>query len=484
MGRYLDIDLDEGVLSEENLGWIHERILMDYGVNLELISEDGFQDKRLIEKIAQKYQLNEKWSDFRKLIFLKKDLKKFDESIEQRLQWEQGEIIRANKKSEIIESEKLSADKQNLREQESSKDQEVLKLYEKITEKEEKIKKKDKKKLKNISYEDCVAIMGYILTNSRVTEKDIILQYFMRHKYTQMAMNKYRFADERKDEKIDCRSRLKSLDVFPMKDSNCLPVFIKELQDILFTQKYIRLFDFTVFGSEREEAKGSLDITRYSYKYIEEIYSKLEGVSYENLYYLNDMLGISLTNTIFLCIYNRTQKYRQEGMEINYKIINKKLFDVATLLGKFKCIYSRDILAKIIFKFLLTFDVNKKQNIEEEINRMYESIGKACDQICSYLETNIDRINCYYRDLCDAKVWLYANDDLRYGFDEEMALTVERECEIWMKKYIRNKTVDKVIGNDAMKWRGDYKLREMKLIKEPDNLYAQLHMAVMKGIWR
>lgn len=479
MGRYLDMELNAGALSEENLDSIKERILKEYDIDLEKIARDGFQYTKLVKIIAQKCQLNGKLIDFRRLLFLEKDFKKFGESI-RRLQMTQGTIVRANKKRGNKGSYWSPAYHQNSKDQRLSEKQ-VIKLYKKI-----KKRKKDKLK-KMISLDDCTAIMSYILTNSILLEKDIILQYLMRYKYTQIATDKYFFSDERKNEKIDCRTRLKSIDSFPMKDSDSLPVFIKELQDILFTQKYIRMFEFTAFGSEkeREKEKGSLDITRYSYKYIEDLYSKMEGTSYENIYYLNDMLGISLTNTIFLCIYKMTKRYKKKNAEINYKILNEKIFDVAALLGKIKCIYCRDILAKVVFKYLLTFHNCKKQGTEdEEINRVYQSIGEACDQICDYLKINIDRINCYYSNLCDANAWLYANDNqLKLDFDNGAVSELEREWKIWMKKYFQSKAIDKVLGDYTRKSGNKYKIRKMKLIKEPDNLYAQIHMAVMKGIW-
>lgn len=480
MRRYLDVDLEVGVLNEEKLVQIRERIQRKYNIDLGAIARGEIQYGELNRMLVQKCHLNDVWGDFRRLLFLEKDLEKFEESIE-RLQRQQGRIIRANKKNEDTEIGGLSIDKQNLQKQKLSEDQ-VLKLYKEIKKKEKKIKKKE---LKKISYEDCVAMMEYILTNSRVLGKDIFLQYLMRYEYTQVAAKKYNFSAERKEEKIDCRSRLKCIDFFPMWDSDILPVFAKQLQDILFTQKYIRMFEFTVFGSEKEREKGSLDITRYSYKYIEDIYSKLMGTSYENFYYLNDMLGVSLTNTIFQCSYKMTCKNKKRDGEIQYKIINEKMFDVAAWLGKVKCIYCRDILANIIFKYLFSFNVKKKQSIEEKENeRVYQDLGNACDQICDYFRTNIDRINCYYSDLCDSHTWLWANDDqLRLEFDNEIFSEIKRECEEWLKSYIQSKAVDKAVGDYARKSGSRYKIRKSKLIKEPDNLYAQIHMAVMKGIW-
>ena len=94
MGRYLDMELNAGALSEENLDSIKERILKEYDIDLEKIARDGFQYTKLVKIIAQKCQLNGKLIDFRRLLFLEKDFKKFGESI-RRLQMTQGTIVRA-----------------------------------------------------------------------------------------------------------------------------------------------------------------------------------------------------------------------------------------------------------------------------------------------------------------------------------------------------------------------------------------------------
>lgn len=470
MRRYLDVELAAGSLSEEKLVQIHKRVLKKYGIDLGAIVDGKFQYEELRRVLAQKYHLNSEWDDFRRLLFLENDLQKFDESIS-RLQSERGKIVRAN--NAIGNKEGTGEKIKKLQEED------LMKLYEEIIREEEQMSP-----VKDVSCDDCIKMMEYIMSKSRVLDNDCALKFLMRQKYTQKAEEKYNYYSGRKSEKIDCRSRLKSMKLFPMKDSNNLPVFIKELQDILFTQKYVRLFDFNVFGNEKEIKKGSLDITRYSYKYIEDIYSKLEGASYENTYYLNDVLGISLTNTIFLCIYNVVKNSENESGALNYKFINEKMFDVATMLGKFKCIYSRDILAKIVFVFLLSFKEENCLEGEPDSDCICKNIGKACDQICDYLTTSIVRINDYYSNLCDASAWLYENDNqLKLDFDNGAVSELERELEIWMKGYIQSKAIDKVFGDYTRKSGNEYKIRKMKLIKEPDNLYAQIHMAVMRGIW-
>lgn len=474
MRRYLDVDLDAGMVSTENLKRIRKRILKDYSVDLEMVAKDKVQYMELERKIMHECQLNEECNDIRKLLFLQDDLEVMGESL-YRLQRNQGSIIRASEsvmKDEKVEDRKLT-------------DEQILKMYDEIV-REEEIESLEE----GISFEDCVKLIEYIVSKSIIFDIDYMLQFFLRHNYTKVATKKYNYFENRKDEKIDIRSRLKDEEFFPMIDWDLLPVFTKDLQSILFTQRYLRLFEFSTFGikslenDEGKKSSSSADITRYSYKYIEEIYAKVKESSFENIYYLNDMLGITLTNTIFNCIYSNVKKRDDEkDAKIHYEIINVELFKAATLLGKLKCIYSRDILAKIVFRFLFPLR-GEKEPAGAEVEEIYQNRREACDQICSYLETNIDKINHYYNDLCDVNTWLWEEKSkTELEFDKVIRPEFEKNYKVWMKCRINNREVDERLGNDAMKYDKNYRIRKMKMIKEPDNLYAQIHMAVMKGIW-
>lgn len=461
MRRYLDDDLDAGTVSTKNLQRIRKGIFKDYGVDLEMVAKDEMQYVELERKIMQECQINGECNDIQKLFFLQDDLEVMGERL-YRLLFNQGNVIRAN--------ENIMRDKK-VKDLEPTEIQ-ILKLYEEIA--KEKIEPLEE----GISLKDCIELIEYMVSKSTIFNRDYDLRFLVRHKYTKVAAEKYNYFDGRKDEKIDIRSRLKDKKFFPMKDWDMLPVFTKELQDILFSQRYLRLFEFS------KNSNGSEDITRYSYKYIEEIYAKVKETSFQNIYYLNDMMGVSLTNTIFNCIYSKVKKCDNEKEAgIYFEIINVELFKVATLLGKLKCIYGRDILAKIVFRFLFPFRGKTKID-KAELEKIYQNNKAACDQICSYLDTNIDKINRYYNDLCDANTWLYeekSKADLE--FDSVIRPEFEKEYKAWMKYRIENKEVDEILGNDVMKYRDNYRIKEMKMIKEPDNLYAQIHMAVMKGIW-
>ncbi|MBP3476651.1 MAG: hypothetical protein J6K48_10070 [Lachnospiraceae bacterium] len=469
MRRYLDVDLNAGVINTDSLQKICERILKDYDVNLKNIvtSKSRFMElSELREKVARKYKIERKIPDFKELVFLEADLEDWGEDI-YKLQAKQGNIIRVGEKKERI----------GRTEDRKHTEEEILNLYEEIS------KPLETEEKKSVSLEECATQIEYMVAETGLFNVDCTLQFLMRKKYTKNANKKYRIFDGREKEEIDIRTRLKDEAYLPMRNCNELPIFTRTLQNIIFTQKYLRLFEFTVFGSEKDISKGSADITRYSYKYIEEIYAKIEKSPYENIYYFNVMLGVSLTNTIFDCIYNIVKvQGGEESTGIHYDMINEKLFDVATLLGRFECIYGRDILAKIIFRFIFPYESNELQCLtREKRDSIYQNIGDACDQICSYLQMRIDEINRYYDDLCDINTWLRIYDSKSEpSFDYKTLTEIEEDFEAWMKGRIKNGTVEEILG---IKYEDNYRIKKMKMIKKPDNLYAQIHMAVMRGIW-
>ncbi|MDE7246343.1 MAG: hypothetical protein K2N43_00475, partial [Lachnospiraceae bacterium] len=208
MRRYLDEDLDAGMVSTKKLQSIRKRIFKDYGVDLEMVAKDEMQYVELERKIMQECQLNGECNDIKKLVFLQDDLEVMGERL-YRLQFNQGNVIRANgniMRDEKVENQKLTKF-------------EILRLYKKITR-----RKREKTLERNISFEDCVELIEYMVSKSTIFSIDYVLQFLLRHKYTKVAAEKYNYFDVRKDEKIDIRSRLKDEKFFPMKGWNTLPV--------------------------------------------------------------------------------------------------------------------------------------------------------------------------------------------------------------------------------------------------------------------
>lgn len=469
MRRYLDVDLDAGVINTDGLRKICERILRDYNIDLENIatSESCFMElTELKKRVARKYRIEGKIPDFKQLFFLEDDLEDWGEDI-YKLQVKHVNTIRAGGKKE----------RTGRKAHQKYTEKEILNLYDEI------LKSPEVEEKKPVSLEECATQIKYMVAETELFDLDCVLQFLMRNKYTKNADKKFSFFDGREKEEFDIRTRIKDEANLPMRNCNELPIFTETLQNIIFTQKYIRLFEFTVFGSEKDIPKGSADITRYSYKYIQDIFIKIENAPYENIYYFNVMLGVSLTNTIFECIYDMVKVQGDDGpVRIYYDMVNEKLFDVATLLGRFECIYGRDILAKIVYRFIFTNKGSEPQGLTiEKEDSIYQNIGNACDQICNYLQMHIDEINQYYDDLCDINTWLRTYDNNPESSSNHETLTeIEEDFKAWMKRRINNETVEEILG---IKYEDNYRIKKMKMIKKPDNLYAQIHMAVMRGIW-
>ncbi len=255
--------------------------------------------------------------------------------------------------------------------------------------------------------------------------------------------------------------------------------FLKKLENIFGKQKYIRVFDFGIFGYENKkldenwQPNVNQDITRYSYKYIEDMYEELNDAELQNYYFLDVIMGVSLTNTIFSYIisgnYHIDNKEEGEDKNVikNRDIFTPELFAIIKMIGRLECVYGRNYMAQFVFSFLY------RHNFDSD----------SIHDISGYLKENIDKYNFLYNDLCDIYVWLLFYD-IEDRLEEEKEEVI-RELEERYKERIKGVITDRNIADmTIIKSDKKYTLKEPKNTRRADSAYAQIHMAVMKGIWK
>ncbi len=463
MRKYLDFEKD--VITQEYIEKIRQNIYIKYGIALKkLVDTDEKSIEEIKSFIIKEYMGNMNYDSLaiEKMRFLNIEYREMNLPIGNYISKE-GKVV--DKDFDRADGGSMLSDyypkEDNIEPENSKKD--VLGLYEKI------MNWANAPEMEiPISFEEWEQQMKYIIIFGGIFTVDFKLKWFISLKYSSMSNKSYRLYDEVKGKEIKAYDRLSKGEYFPFYNKNELPVFIKELLDILFEQRYIRLFDFEIFGKEdanikRNDSTGSEDITRYSYMYVEEILNKLDNSKLENFYCLDNMLGISLTNIIFnyiflgtyssIAINDKKMSYgnvadlkninsriyklksldlsNQEDLEhvdlgavsLNPDIFCEELFNIIKVLGQLECLYGRNYIAQITFNFLYMKDFNI-----EEIHK-----------VCHHLEKNIDKYNECFRDLYDVSTW-HIFHDARSEENIEVMEELEREFE----EIIKNLSVMRV----------------------------------------
>lgn len=507
MRKYLDFEKD--VITQEYIEKVRQNIYKKYGIDLrKLLDNDEKSIEEIKSLIIKKYMGNMNYDSLaiEKMRFLNIEYREMNLPI--------GNYI--SKEGKAVDKDFDRADggsvlydyyqkEDNIEPENSKKD--VLGLYERI------INWANVPEMEiPISFEEWEQQMKYIIIFSEIFTRDSKLKWFISLKYSSMSNKSYRLYDEVKRKEIKAYDRLSKEEYFPFKNKNELPFFIKELLDILVNeQRYIRVFDFEIFGKKDVNIKSNNftvceNITRYSYMYVEEIFNKLANSKLENFYCLDYMLGISLTNTIFnyiflgtyssIAINDKKMSYgnaadlkninsriyklkcldlrNQEDLEhvdlgavsLNPDIFCEELFNIIKVLGRLEGLYGRNYIAQITFNFLYMKDFTI-----EEIRKVYH-----------HLEQNICKYNEYFRDLYNVSTWHIFHDAR-----SEEKIEVMEELESEFKEIIKNSICDEgiryITRNNKNEEKRENTIRRTKSIKEADNLYAQVHKAVMQGIW-
>ena len=455
--RYLDLELENEKLTASHMNEIRKRLFEEYKIEAKRLKKEDESNQiweDICSKIAEKCLENIDFQNIglEKIEFQQMEFTKMGFAISQQ------QIIRNT------ESDNNKKNSENNNVSSNMDEKEVIKLYQKIIKPDEKCQY-----IVEISFDEWKQQMHYMLVLRKIFEMDFEMQNYVRLKYSMVCDHTYNGLTQKKSYQFNPYYRLSKEEYFPMKNPYKLPVFLKELQDVLFTQKNIRVFDFETFGKDIEKSKESEDISRYGYVNVEQIFEKLYDAEVHNFYYMDNMLGVSLTNTIFYYIIER--KGNEWGSDeydmvtIARDIFNDNLFSIMTMLGKLECMYGRNYIAQMTFNFL------RQKNFD---------IG-AIKEVFQYLKANTDRFNKYYRDLCDANIYGFFYDIDKWSENDKRQAIDEFEDE-W-KNIIESYIYDEGIINIMNKCGNGGRIKRNKNIKTPDVLYAQIHEAVMKGIW-
>ncbi len=216
----------------------------------------------------------------------------------------------------------------------------------------------------------------------------------------------------------------------------------------------------------------------------------------EDFYYLDYMLGASLTNTIFLCsmkggcrgvselrIQNKKDYNSKDVEQIIYNQIKKidmcnDFEEIIKSLGKLKCIFARNNLAQLVFSYL--FHAEFDNNI--------------ASQVSEFLKEKIESINSFYEYHYKYRIWLEAQkrgeknieteeDPDNWDYLTEFDTITDKEVEDILS-YRKNKKSRSSGENTQNLKAGEMDIKEGKKITRPDQLYAKIHLYVMKSIWR
>lgn len=216
---------------------------------------------------------------------------------------------------------------------------------------------------------------------------------------------------------------------------------------------------------------------------------------FEDFYYLDYMLGASLTNTIFLCSMKGggngvSELCIQNKNDYNSKEVEQRIYDqikkinmcdyfeeIIKSLGKLTCIFARNNLAQLVFSYLFyaEFDNN------------------VAFQVSEFLKNEIESIKSFYEYHYKYSIWLDAQE---WG---EKNIETEEEPDDWdylaefdpitdkevedILSYRKNKKSRSSGENTQNLKAGEMDIKEGKKITRPDQLYAKIHLYVMKAIW-
>lgn len=223
--------------------------------------------------------------------------------------------------------------------------------------------------------------------------------------------------------------------------------FVIPLKKILGNEKYI-----TVFNIWKDEKVGKrLDVHGYwKLKKCEEELKKEVGESnnFDNYLLLEEILGISITNSVFWI----TRKINKESKE--------KIFRIAGILARLKNRYARMAMTELVMNLLVVADFEEK----------------VCNIIADFIIKFVENFNeCY-----DKIVTYYIGKDY---FDKKISTKVLMEDIEEMKKDANIQIEDKYQKRIAriVKKR---EIRVTKGMKSDEEYYAQLHIEIMRSIWR
>lgn len=173
-----------------------------------------------------------------------------------------------------------------------------------------------------------------------------------------------------------------------------------------------------------------------------------ESNNFDNYLLLEEILGISITNSVFWI----TRKINKESKE--------KIFRIAGILARLRNRYARMAMTELVMNLLVVADFEEK----------------VCNIIADFIIKFVENFNeCY-----DKIVTYYIGKDY---FDKKISTKVLMEDIEEMKKDANIQIEDKYQKRIAriVKKR---EIRVTKGMKSDEEYYAQLHIEIMRSIWR
>ncbi len=294
---------------------------------------------------------------------------------------------------------------------------------------------------------------------------------------------------------------------FVVKNEHILNVSPRAMEVLLKTDN-IRLFQFKKRKRQDEESEKNSDaledITRYGYKKAMNMYLQIREASIDNSLLFDKMLGISLTNTLFVCICSQdyvdlkwgrkniekefSEAYLEELYErgilckdLKKETVYNDFLGIVRLLGKIEPLFIRNWVAQIIMYFL-----------HDEIGDC-ETISKVKE----ILKQIVDDINICYQALLDICVCEAFKDIAEWTKEEllEYVLYYEECMKDNIDGYMDNQIVNNImnlyyevkseeVDEIHIEQIPNTKERLIDKISSYTNMYAQIHRAVMEGYFR
>ena len=232
MRRYLDQELDELKLTTDNLEKIYQKILKRYGIDLKEVLDDKLSWEIVAQKIIEKNDI--------KSADVSVEMMRYKKINEQTLtlagKWSGG--TEKNRSNEIM--------KESLLDNKPISEAGVIELYNEIM-KDENIREIHKKYFE-MEFDEWEKEVNSVMLKYNVFQIDCMVESYLRLKYTQLSGERYNYIDGKRKGDFQVTGRVSDFKNLPVKNLSELPVFIKKLLDVIFTQKYIRIFDFDSFN--------------------------------------------------------------------------------------------------------------------------------------------------------------------------------------------------------------------------------------------
>ena len=239
-----------------------------------------------------------------------------------------------------------------------------------------------------------------------------------------------------------------------------LPEVGKELHKIIYGKYYINMLE----NIDKQEI--GMDISRYGIKNMNNLIKEIEDskiIKDEDcvIYiYLDELFGISLTNTIFWIVEEGSRDNKESTCEKDWGEIIK----ISRLLGKIQYVYLRNVIAQIVFRELKTYRYSR--DVFECVSMI---LKESVDEINNYMD-DVHRIHmCSVYTQTEYKEYLYSD--------------IENIKNYLLKEIGEN--INFINFEEIFKYLNGEKEKRIKISKKKaskNELYALIHQNVMLGI--